>query len=268
MTTGTPARFASESGHWYTKDGILLEDVDQNGKPITLREARKQQLSPGFTSVSRMLAKPGLASWINHQHVLAAERFPRQAGETDADWFKRTDEAARVIPQAAADEGSRIHAAIESHFSGRLYPDEYRPHVLGVSKLLNETLGEQVWLPEKVAVHRFGYGTKIDLHSSNWILDFKGKDGDQESLQRERLYLDHHMQLAAGDHAIGSRSRRGAIVFVSRTHPGACWMVESNNDQMRKGWDMFLGALYLWQTERDYAPDWSDVVSVSAFRSR
>jgi hypothetical protein len=252
-------RATEASGHWYDENSNLIESVPyadgRPGKKVTLREARTLNLCPGVTSVLKEKAQPGLERWKSNQRVLAALTLTRQPDENDEAFLARVDADAAAQAAQAAEEGSRIHAALEDAFSGNEYDARYTDHVRGVDLLLRDALGPQVWLAEQSVVHRYGYATKLDLHSDEWLLDYKGKDGDAARLRAERTFDSHWMQLAAGREALGKGLRCG-IVYVSRTHPGACHLVEVTEKDLTKGWDMFKACLRLWQASRNYAPLW------------
>lgn len=261
------AKYATEGGHWYTPAGELIEWIAKakgdGYRPTTLRDARKMQLAPGVTTIIRCAAAPQLVHWQIDQAIMAALTLPRDPHETEAEWLARVKIDMREQATKAAEEGTRIHAAIERSFYDQPIDAQYRPHVDGVCDLLQHTLGKQHWLPEHAAVHPLGYATKADLHSHEWLIDFKGKDGDQATLDALRTYDQHHMQLAATRAALqqkgeGYDAQRAAIVFVSRTHPGACSIVEITEPQLERGWAMFCDLLSYWQHDNGYRPDWRD----------
>ena len=260
--------FGKESGHWYDRTGTLVETVPyadprKGHRQTTLRDARKRgDLAPGVTTIIGMANKPQLVTWKMKQAALAALTCPRQPDENEDAWLARVLEVdANEHARDAADEGTRIHAAIEQHFRRETYDDSYRPHVEGVLGCL-ELLGPQEWQPEKGAAHPFGFGTKADLHSDEWVVDFKGKDGDDEALARLTTWDDHHMQLAATRQAMGVPGARAAICYVSRTHPGAAALFEVTQAQLTKGWECFRCLLAFWQAKNNYRPNWAVQVTL------
>ena len=268
------ATHASESGHWYDRDGNQVVEVpNAKGDKLiktTLRQARILNLAPGVTTIIGCAAAPGLERWKIKQAILASLTLTRGDGETDEDWLRRIDTDSKEHAKAAAEEGTRIHAAIQSAIEGTDYDTVYKPHVDGVFDLLDSLDG-------------------------NWLLDFKGKDGDGVSILNERLYDNHHMQLAATRRACrdfgvdcdqwtpevacisqlgyGTKADlirwnsddpselRAGIVFVSRTHPGATHIMESQPHQLGAGWGMFVALLRYWQAKNDYRPKWGNEVT-------
>ena len=65
---------ASESNHWYTRDGVPRYTVmGKNGKErnTTLRDARTENLIPSVTTILNVMAKPALIQWLQKQVLLA-----------------------------------------------------------------------------------------------------------------------------------------------------------------------------------------------------
>lgn len=246
---------ASEAGHWYSQDGTpVFEVMGSKGKLVkaNLTHARKLGLLPGITTILKVAAKPQLTTWLRRQSILAALTLPRHESETEDQWLDRVTDDADSIGGAAAEEGTRIHAAIERSFLGQSFDPNYTDHVLSVRLLLQTRCGEQSWSPEKSFASPLGYGSKADLHCPQWIIDFKGKDGDQEVLDALDLYDDHYMQLAATKHGLGYESAKCAIVYVSRTHPGACSFVEAEPAKLDTGYKMFQCLLSFWRLKNNY----------------
>lgn len=255
------AAHASESGHWYDKDANLVESVPSaDGKRSlkpTLAHARKLQLAPGVTTIIRCADKPQLAVWLQQQAILAALTLPRLDSEPETSWLARVMQDMKETGKKAAEEGTRIHAAIQSHYEDLPVPADYEPHVEGVERHLLEVCGKQEWRSEVACVNMLGYGTKADLVGDSWLVDFKGKDGDQATLDALDTYDEHAMQLAATAAALGKDIAHAGIMFVSRTHPGACRMVGINNNELARGMDMFCALLGYWQKKNRYRPSWA-----------
>lgn len=268
---------ASEGGHWYDRHGNLVETVTKakgGAKAPTLREARKLDLAPGVTTIIRSAAAPGLETWKRNQSILAALTLTRQPEETDAAYLARVAADADAQAKVAREEGTRIHAALELAYSGKPFDDAYKQHVEAVSALVADITGyDERWLPEKGVASVWGYGTKVDLHSEKWVLDFKGTDGDQARLDKLKIYDEHKMQLAAGREALAPRSEewkpgqvqssaRCAIVYVSRTHPGAVAAIEVTQQELAQGRCMFAYLLQFWQSKNNWRPSWAREVQL------
>ena len=263
------AERGAQGGHWYTRDGKLVESVlSADGKRQIrpdIRHARKLNLLPGVTSIIRVAAAPGLVKWQRQQSIMSALTLPRNEGESEAAWMERVIEDADETARKAAEQGTAIHASIARFFTdGEL--DDNAEHVNGVRELLRNCTGvqeEMAWDAEHVVVSQLGYATMCDLSIGGWLIDWKSKNGDEESLQRQPTYDTHHMQLAATAKAMHVSpitfpdafcGRRCAIGFVSRTHPGACHLAEVLPPDLERGWRMFKLLHAYWCEDNDYFP--------------
>jgi len=150
--------FASESGHWYAKDGTpAYTIVGKNGKerPTTLRDGRALGLVPSVTTILSVLAKPGLENWKQNQILMAALTMPRVDGETEQEYIARIIRDSKEQGMKAAEEGTRIHGAIEQHYLTGTHPIEYGTHDDAVVTEVEERYGKKERIEEK------SYGTEL-----------------------------------------------------------------------------------------------------------
>lgn len=247
------------SDHWYSRAGQpAYELVGANGKlrNTTLADARKLGLVPSVTTVLGVVAKPQLEKWKRDQSVMAALTLPRQPGETEESLLRRIYTDSEAQSKAAAEEGTRIHDAIELYFKeGYPASGPYIQHVRATRAELSRLFPDvSDWVPEASFASGMGYGGKVDLHSpsAGIVVDFKGKDGDFSD--GKKLAHDQHWQLAAYHYGLRLPSNVCANLFVSRTHPGAVashvWSVE----QVREGWEVFEASLRLWKALKRFDP--------------
>lgn len=246
------------SGHWYDVNGVpRYTIVGANGKEraTTLRDARKDGLLPSVTTVLSVIDKPQLTAWKVRQGILAALTLPRLPEEPEPDYLRRIMDDSQQQAQNAADEGTRIHDAIECDFLGRAYPERYQPHVAAVMAKVAELFpGVVDWIAERSFAHPSGYGGKVDLHSptTGIVIDYKGKDGD--FTDGKRLAYDQHWQLAAYQNGLGLKRAPCANLFVSRTHPGKVASHVWPSGDIEEGLNVFLCALSLWKSLKGYDP--------------
>ena len=262
---------ATESGHWYDREGNLIEQVlkaDGKGytKP-TIVHARKLDLCPGVTTIIKAAAKPDLTLWLQRQAILAALTLPRLDGETEASWLQRVEEDMQSTARKAAEEGTRIHAAVERAITGQDFDPAYSGHVVGVRKALLDNTPPafaQGWNAERSGVSRLGFATKADLYNeqAGILLDMKGKDGGVDDFADLKLYDEHPMQLWATAQVL-PRVERAGIMFVSRTHPGICQIVWCEPEKLERGRRMFLPLLCYWQAKNKHCPTWANKVEVN-----
>lgn len=247
---------ASESGHWYDRAGnSVWEVVGAKGQPVKpdLRHARKLGLLPGATSVGNCAAKPQLVRWQIEQGMLAAYTLPAIAGESAEAWLARVFEDSEKQGRSAADRGTLIHAAIQGHFQGEPPDPEFWPQVQMVVSEIKNRCGPQSWTAEKSFGCEMGYGGKADLHSSEWLLDFKSKEAaDLDNPQKKLVWDEHAQQLAAYKRGLEIPKARCANVFVSRSEPIIVKFCEHDEDDLGRGLLMFDHLLRYWQTKNRY----------------
>lgn len=246
----------TESQHFYLPDGSPFFEVkakDGHMRSVTIRDARKANAVPSVTTVLSVIAKPGLEAWKVRQGILAALTLPRIDGESEEQWLARINADSREEAKAAAEEGSRIHDALEADRRGQPYPERYQPHVAAVRAEIAKLFPDVTdWVPEVRFAHPDGFGGMCDLHSPSTgaCLDYKGKDGD--FADGKQLAYDQHWQLAGYQRGLKLREAQCASLFVSRTHPGKVashvWSIED----MREGQRVFDAALALWKAVKRY----------------
>lgn len=248
-----------DSSHWYLPDGTpFYETKDAKGqlRGVTLRDARKVNAVPSVTTVLGMIAKPQLERWKVQQAILAALTLPRNEQEAEDDYISRILTDSQAQAKAAAEEGTRIHDAIESAFTHGAYPKNYRLHVEAVLAKIGELFPKVTdWKAEASFAHADGFGGKVDLHSQSTgiVVDYKGKDGDFSD--GKKLAWDQHYQL--GGYREGLMLPKGAPaanIFVSRTHPGKVAAHVWTPSEVDAGARVFRYALGLWQEVKGYAP--------------
>lgn len=248
-----------DGGHWYRRDGSPCYEVpkkDGGVRPVNLRWDRNLELVPSVTTVLRVVAKPQLERWKQQQVLLAALTLPREADESDNSFIARVMDDSRQQVVEAADEGTRIHDAIECHYKGKRVPEQYEATVAAVVEEVGRLFpGVTDWVSEESFAHPLGFGGKVDLHSpsTGHVIDFKGKDGD--FTDGKRLAYDQHWQLAAYHVGLFDRpfiTEPCANVFFSRTHPGFVASHKWSVQDMKDGWAIFADALSLWKRLKRY----------------
>lgn len=247
------------SDHWYSKAGqpCYEQQTAKGGlRSTTLADARKIGLVPSVTTVLGVVAKPQLEKWKINQAVMAALTLPRRADETEASLLYRIDVDSQAQAKAAAEEGTRIHDAIEMYFKeGYRSSGPYIEHVRATRAELTRLFPDvSDWIPEASFASPVGYGGKVDLHSPSTgiVVDFKGKDGD--FTDGKKLAYDQHWQLAAYQRGLNLAPAVCANLFVSRTHPGKVASHVWTPAQVAEGWEVFAAALSLWKAMKRFDP--------------
>lgn len=245
---------AAESTHWYTRQGSPMYTVPskKDGTPrnTTLRDARELNLVPSVTTILNVAAKPALTAWLQEQAILAALTLPRQPEEPESAWLKRVVQDSKQQGRDAADLGTEIHGAIQSYYEGHR-ASKFPIHVSTCTKAIEGRYGAQEWIAERAFAHELGFGGKADLYTPEGIvIDIKTKDFDDAS--KVTAYDEHMMQLAAYRVGLGVPTARCANVFTSRNNPDLVVVKEWAEDDLQRGWEMFLSLLKFWQLKNQH----------------
>lgn len=246
---------ASESSHWYTRDGQPKYTVEaKNGQPrnTTLADARKLNLVPSVTTIIGCAAKPGLEAWKLNQMMLAAMTLPRAPDEAEDLYVQRVIKDSREHARAAAQRGTEVHTALENWYEGVMVADmmEYQ---MGVGEEVKKVFGEPTWVSEKSFANDLGFGGKLDLHSEDGdgiVIDFKTKEFTDPA--KVETYDEHLMQLAAYRLGLDLPYARCANVFVSVTEPGLVVIKEWSQEDLERGEEMFYHLLKYWQAKNKH----------------
>lgn len=254
---------STEGGHWYRRDGAPCYEIAKKGggfRSVNLRWDRGLGLVPSTTTTTQVIAKPQLEQWKVKQAILSSLTLAREDGETDDEYIARILEDSREQAKKAAEEGTRIHDALEAAFKGEDYPEQYRPHVAATQAEIARLFpGVSDWVAEKSFAHPLGFGGKVDLHSPSdgIVVDYKGKDGDFSD--GKKLVYDQHWQL--GSYRLGLQLPRGNVaanIFVSRTHPGKVASHLWTPQEVDQGEEIFLATLALWKLIKKYDGGWNE----------
>jgi len=244
---------ASESNHWYTRDGVPMYTVEAakgGQRNTTLRDARKLNLVPSVTTILNVAAKPGLTQWLQKQVLLAALTLPRMKDEPEDEFIARIIDDSKEQGRAAADAGTEIHASIQGFYEGQPVT-RHQEHITGCTRAISDVFGLHGWIAERAFGHELGFGGKVDLHSPQGVvIDIKTKEfTDPEKVD---AYDEHLMQLAAYRVGLGMPEARCANVFVSRSVPGLTRLVEWPQEDLARGWQMFVALLNFWQLKNQH----------------
>jgi hypothetical protein len=269
--------FGGDAFHWYIPGPpveCVYEIKGANGewRAPKITDARKYGWYPGVTTIAGQEAKPGLVHWQVEQGILAALTHPRVHEITDAAELiamLRADGEAQA--KDARERGTRLHAAIERHFTDGSLDPEHTRHICGVRDALAALTGRderELWQPELAACHPMGYGTRIDLLSRELhiIVDLKGKDlglkYDRKAKCRVREtpetwapegYPEQARQLAACLAIMGWQDDGRCVnLFVARSHPGLVKAREWDRAELSKAWREFELLHKFWCVRNDF----------------
>lgn len=190
---------ASESAHWYAKDGTPAYEVKaRNGemRPTTLRDARVMNLVPSVTLILRCAAAPGLQAYWENQLLDSALTLQVIEGELADKRKERIREDAKEHARMAREKGTELHAAIEDFIRQTAISPKWSIHCDRVWNTLGQYgINLMKGKPEHSFASPLGYGGKIDWHNDEIVCDFKTKKTVAD--QKRLAYDEHCWQLAA-----------------------------------------------------------------------
>lgn len=237
----------SESGHWYTQTGEpAYRIIGKNGveRNTRLTDARERGLVPSVTTITGLLAKPGLSNWLQQQVLLAALTLPRTDGENEENWLQRVMADAKSTGREAADRGTRLHGVLEDFYSGKNYDFPTFVHKVNLA-LETHFGGNQTWEAERSFAFG-GYGGKVDLIAQNIVIDFKSKEGD---LSKITPYHEQIMQLAAYRQGLGLPTARCANIYF--TESGDVRLIEHSEQDLSEAWECFQYLLAFYRKKNN-----------------
>jgi len=246
---------ASESNHWYTRDGVpqyTVEAKKGGQRATTLRDARTMNLVPSVTTVLNVAAKPALLAWMQQQVLYAALTLPRRPDEPEKEYIDRIINDSKEQGRSAADAGTDIHASIQGFYEGQS-TGKHTEMVTACTQAIDNWAGPRTWISERAFAHEAGFGGKCDLYSEadgGFVADIKTKEFTDPD--KVGGYDEHLMQLAAYRVGLGVPNARCANVFVSRNVPGLVVVKEWPLEQLDTGWAMFMHLLSFWQLKNDH----------------
>ena len=246
---------ASESNHWYTRDGVpqyTVEAKKGGQRATTLRDARTMNLVPSVTTVLNIAAKPALLAWMQQQVLYAALTLPRRPDEPEKEYIDRIINDSKEQGRSAADAGTDIHASIQGFYEGQS-TGKHTEMVSACTQAIDNWAGPRKWISERAFAHEAGFGGKCDLYfeaDGGFVADIKTKEFTDPD--KVGGYDEHLMQLAAYRVGLGVPNARCANVFVSRNVPGLVVVKEWPPEQLDTGWAMFMHLLSFWQLKNDH----------------
>lgn len=255
MSITTPAVRASESNHWYTRDGVPQYTVEAKKggmRNTTLRDARVMNLVPSVTTVLNVAAKPALTAWLQQQVLLAALTLPRRSDEPEKEYIDRIINDSKEQGRSAADAGTDIHASIQGYYEGKT-TGKHQESVSACANAIDNWVGLRTWVSERAFAHELGFGGKCDLYcetDGGFVADIKTKEFTNPS--KVDGYDEHLMQLAAYRVGLGVPKARCANVFVSRSVPNLVVVREWSLEDLDRGWEMFVNLLQFWQLKNSH----------------
>lgn len=272
--------------HWYTKAGEPMRALPNEAarkkgdatamRDTTLRDARKLQLAPSVTTVTKMIDKGDfLLKWGKRQAIYAAVIagipdftlvdgcLPEGKGTEFEAWADKCIKDAEHQVAVKAERGSILHdAMMMAHHAYDNIAPQYLAHVDGMMAMLEKNFGKRQWRAEFTFSHGLGFGGSVDLSTlpddpDPIILDYKFKDFDESRDAAYFVYDEHKMQLGGYRIGLDMPKARCFNAFGSITDPGLVLLHSHTEDDIYAGEKMFLHALSFWKVKNGYSPEWA-----------
>lgn len=273
---------AGEPRHFMPNEAARKRGEANAQRETTIRDARKLNLNPSVTTITKIVDKGDLLlEWTIKQALYSAAthpdgwpRFQLVDGvllEKDPDfvrWAERCRADAKQQVAVKAERGSILHdMMMRAHHAYDSIEPQYLAHVDGMFAKLRELFGQRKWIAEHSFAHPLGFGGSVDLHTDadddcpldspqQIILDYKFKDFDDSRDASYFVYDEHRMQL--GGYRIGLRRPKARCfnAFGSISDPGLVLIHEHSEADIKHGEEMFLAANALFQAKHKYRPRW------------
>ena len=261
--------------HYYLKTEKGVEPyhyVPMASRPDELRPTRitdvkklwkdKKFVVPSVTGIIDVLDKKALTNWKIDQHLKVAYKDDGNAPfeeRSEEDYIKEIKRLTELQMEVAPSAGSDFHKLMEQFLLCKL-PDNDPSYNLCQSVQLaildntQQTVESGMWAakPEQNFVSNLGYGGQVDLTlADQWVIDYKTKQTKDKFKPGKMAYDDHQMQLSAYREGLGLPNARAANVFIC-LEDGQIDFHEHKEEELDKGWEMFLAALKIWQLQNGW----------------
>lgn len=250
----------NDAAHWYTCSGEPMHTVIAKGTGLprntTLADARKLNLLPSVTSILGMLNRPALNDWKMEMAIEAALTTPRREDEDLHQFAVRCAEEAQSVAARAADFGTRMHDLAAQYAKAKslleFIDDDLKPYIPFLEAFFSDI--EEVINSESFVVGN-GYAGRIDLLAitkSNGVclFDFKTKKFKNGKAD---FWPDNVRQLAAYREALGCHCAL-VNVGINSQEPRPFCLHQWDEDEAKRGLEIFMKTLELWQLVNNYKP--------------
>ena len=254
------ANAQSSSQHWYTMDGNACHR-QSDGKPTTLRHARKQNLVPSVSGILGMIEKPQLTKWKADMMVRKCIENPYKPGEAEQDYIDRMHGFAKQDKNEILGFGTRVHNAIEMWNLGK-YDEaedpEIFPYLDTYIRWAQKNLKRVIAAEKTVVNKKLGYGGTIDLIAEVngvrgvCLIDYKTQRWNAE--KKPSFHDSWVWQLAAYRKTMRPNPNCISLV-ISATDPRPVIEKRWSPSELQAAWRLFCAANTIWQESKKYTPN-------------
>jgi len=241
----------------------FVENKSKGGlRPSRVTDAKKAAKNgdvwyPSVTGVLNILDKPALANWKVDQNLETVFELLQTEDLRSDDFagFKRhvkaiTKESMDPAPKAGTD----LHKVLEDFVSKGIEPTDKIEKLIckNVVDALIENCGFDNWdqhpfICEKYFIDTtFGYAGCADLHSEEWVIDFKSKKEAAKFKPGKMAYPEHARQLGAYGAVLCEEANfKSANIFIC-LETGEVDFHKHTEEDVHNGYFDFLNCLEIY----------------------
>jgi len=255
-----------QSAHFYTPQGDPRY-YREDGKPVTLREARKENLFPSITHIMNIMENRPLTIYKEKQLLVASYNMrPRQDEQMD-DYFSRVISQAREDGKQAARVGTDTHSGIESILKGERWDKEN-----ALLQKANEWIEDNVqlvhWLEGNLVDESIGLAGRCDAFLrlkdvGNAVVDWKTRRFKElKSGWKVQWYKKDVRQISFYAGCVERALERVGIpgdvaainIALNTCEPSPVAVKSWSQDERQTALEMVECINDLWQDENKYHP--------------
>ena len=259
-----------QSAHFYTPQGEPRYERD-DGKPVTLREARKENLFPSITHIFNVLGNRPLTIYREKQLLAASFNLRPRNGELDDDYFARVLAKAREDAKGAADVGTETHAGIEAILKRERW-DTDNPRLVIANEWIEENVELVHWQEQILVDESMGLAGRCDAFLNlkgigNAVVDWKTRRFKElKSGWKCNWYKKDSRQIAfyaacveRGLEAVGLGGEVAAInVAINTKAVSPVEVKEWTTAERANALERVCEINSIWQDENNYKPPGGD----------
>jgi len=246
--------------HFYKEKGEPFHYVPmttrEGTRPTKMSDVKKiwdkgELCVPSVTTVLNILSKPALENWKINQHLKQAFELDQSVLSYELGGYvtleKYQEEVKRLTSiemDLAPSAGTNFHKLMEDYVNRNTKDDENYELAEKVYKTILDKTSSKDFTTEKSFATEL-YGGAVDLHSDDWVIDYKTKQTKDKFKPGKMAFDDQVMQLSAYREGLGLRNAKCANVFVCLEDGQIDFHVHSEKE-LEQGKHLFSHALQIW----------------------
>jgi hypothetical protein len=234
-------------------------------RSATLKDAKKLDGVPSPNTIMNVFAKPGLVRWSDNLLLEAAvqvgDRWDAYKSFSFEEWKADVLAAHKEAKEAAANEGTAIHAAIERALVDKTPITQVENPIIRSALCWLWDSGIEVSGIEQYFVnHDLGLGGMIDVVGAESgrpaIVDWKSTTTEGKSDEYIKRFWKEKAALIAA-YAMGNFGTLAVDcwnIYLSRDDPGRIVPHFFDIKQRRIGWKLFKSCYETWVIDKGFDP--------------